>query len=167
LNKEDKTCSGVGHSSQARERFFAGWVSLVLGEVEERLPGTGGGDVGGVDDTAAEESTFPFGWGAGVTNEESASFDTRGTAFVLPAEKLKRGFAVVDPVTGSFAFSLGSEGCEKAEGATVPGPEDEIDVLGVRDAKGLLNAVDDCSGVLLVANIEAGTEVDVATGVSA
>jgi hypothetical protein len=142
-----------------------------LGEVEGRLPGTGGGDVGGVDDTAAEESTFPFGWGAGVTNEVSASFDTPGTAFVLPAEKLKRGFAVVDAVTGSFAFSLGSEGREKAEGAaegaTVPGPEDEIDVLGVRDAKGLLNAVDDCSDVLLVANIEAGTEVDAATGVSA
>lgn len=104
-------------------------------------------------------------------NEESTSFDTPGTAFVLPAEKLKRGCAVVDAVTGSFAFSLGSESCEKAEGAaegaTVPGPEDEIDVLGVRDAKGLLNAVDACSDVLLVANIEAGTEVDVATGVSA
>jgi hypothetical protein len=153
------------------ERFFVGWVSLVLGEVEGRLAEKGG-DVGGVDDLAAEKSTFPFGCGAGVTNEESIPFDTPGTAFVLPAEKLKRGFAVVDAVTGPFAFSLGSEGCEKenaegaAEGANVPGPEDEIDVLGVRDAKGLLNAVDDCSDVLLVTNIESGAEVDVATGAS-
>jgi hypothetical protein len=80
---------------------------------------------------------------------------------------------MVDAVGGSFAFSSASADCVNgnvegaADGAKIPELEDEIEVWGVKEAKGLFNTVDDCSDALPVAKIEDGAGVDVAEGASA